>query len=127
MHFTPPVQTVYAAIQALKEYYAEGEIAKWERHQRTCNAIHDGLKELGLKEVIRREIQSGLVVSVEYPDIPSWNFEHVHDYCYQRGFTIYPGKSPQQTLSVFALLAKLTNKIFVTFSKSSKKLLGYGE
>ena len=27
MHFTPPVQTVYAAVQALKEYWAEGEEA----------------------------------------------------------------------------------------------------
>ena len=27
-----------------------------------------------------------------YPDDPNWNFEKVHDYCYERGFTIYPGK-----------------------------------
>lgn len=92
MHFTPPVQTVYAAIQALKEYYAEGEQAKWARHQRVTDAIHNGLAEMGLKEVIRREIQSGLVVSVEYPNDPNWSFEKVHDYCYDRGFTIYPGK-----------------------------------
>lgn len=92
MHFTPPVQTVYAAIQALKEYYAEGEQAKWERHLRVNKAIHEGVAALGLKEVIRPEIQSGLVVSVAYPDDPNWSFERVHDYCYERGFTIYPGK-----------------------------------
>ena len=23
---------------------------------------------------------------------PKWSFEKVHDYCYERGFTIYPGK-----------------------------------
>ena len=27
-----------------------------------------------------------------YPDDPSWDFNKVHDYCYERGFTIYPGK-----------------------------------
>lgn len=92
MHFTPPVQTVYAAVQGLKEYFAEGEIAKWERHKRIFEAIHAGLDELGFKNVIRREWQSGLVVSVLYPDDPNWDFMKVHDYCYERGFTIYPGK-----------------------------------
>ena len=92
MHFTPPVQTVYAAVQGLKEYFAEGETAKWERHKRVFEAIHAGLDELGFKDVIRREWQSGLVVSVLYPDDPNWDFMKVHDYCYERGFTIYPGK-----------------------------------
>ncbi|HJI30866.1 MAG TPA: 2-aminoethylphosphonate aminotransferase [Lachnospiraceae bacterium] len=92
MHFTPPVQTIYAARQALDEYFAEGEEAKWARHTRVMNAIHDGLAALGFREAIRREIQVGLVASVIYPDDENWNFEKVHDYCYERGFTIYPGK-----------------------------------
>ena len=92
MHVTPPVQTIYAARQALDEYFAEGEEAKWARHTRVMNAIHDGLAALGFREAIRREIQVGLVASVIYPDDENWNFEKVHDYCYERGFTIYPGK-----------------------------------
>ena len=92
MHFTPPGQTIYAARQALDEYFAEGEEAKWARHTRVMNAIHDGLAALGFREAIRREIQVGLVASVIYPDDENWNFEKVHDYCYERGFTIYPGK-----------------------------------
>lgn len=92
MHFTPPVQTIYAARQALDEYFAEGEEAKWARHTRVMNAIHDGLERLGFREAIRREIQVGLVASVIYPDDENWDFEKVHDYCYERGFTIYPGK-----------------------------------
>lgn len=103
MHFTPPVQTIYATIQALKEYYEEGEQAKWARHTRVFNAIHDGLDELGFKDVIKREWQSGLVVSVIYPDDPNWNFEKVHDYCYEKGFTIYPGKI--STTNTFRLCA----------------------
>lgn len=92
MHFTPPVQTIYAALQALKEYFAEGEAAKWARHTRVFEAIHAGLDELGFRDAIRREWQAGLVVSAIYPDDPHWDFEKVHDYCYERGFTIYPGK-----------------------------------
>ena len=103
MHFTPPVQTIYATIQALKEYWAEGEQAKWARHTRVFNAIHDGLDELGFKDVIKREEQAGLVVSVIYPDDPHWDFDKVHDYCYERGFTIYPGKI--STTNTFRLCA----------------------
>ena len=91
MHFTPPVQTIYATIQALKEYFAEGEEAKFARHRAVYEAIHKGVAELGFKTVIDPKIESGLVVSVLYPDDPNFTFEKVHDYCYERGFTIYPG------------------------------------
>ena len=92
MHFTPPVQTIYATIQALKEYFEEGEDAKFARHRAVYEAIHKGLDELGLDTVIDRSIESGLVVSVKYPEDPNFSFDKVHDYCYERGFTIYPGK-----------------------------------
>lgn len=104
MHFTPPVQTVYAAVQGLKEYFAEGEIARWERHLRVFEAIHEGLDALGFQAVIRREWQAGLVVSVKYPDDPHWDFDRIHDYCYANGFTIYPGKiSNMDTFRLCAL------------------------
>ncbi len=92
MHFTPPVQTIYAAQQGIKEYFIEGEENKWARHTRVFEAIHIGLEKLGFRDVIKREWQSGLVVSVLYPSDSNWNFEKIHDYCYERGFTIYPGK-----------------------------------
>ena len=92
MHFTPPVQTVYAARQALIEYFEEGEERKWERHQRIMAAIRVGVDRLGFKEVLSRDVQSGLVSAIIYPDDPNWDFDKIHDYCYERGFTIYPGK-----------------------------------
>ena len=104
MHFTPPVQTVYAAVQAVKEYFAEGEEAKWARHTRVFNAVNKGLDELGFRQVIKPEWRAGLVSSAVYPDDPNWNFEAVHDYCYERGFTIYPGKiSTSDTFRLCAL------------------------
>lgn len=125
MHFTPPVQTIYATIQALKEYFAEGEEAKWARHTRVFNAIHKGLDELGFKEAIKREWQSGLVVSPIYPDDKNWNFEKVHDYCYERGFTIYPGKiSNTNTFRLCALGAideKDIEDFFVVFREALDK------
>lgn len=103
MHFTPPVQTIYAAIQAVKEYWAEGETAKWERHTRVFNAINKGLEELGFRQIIKPEWRAGLVASALYPDDKNWNFDAIHDYCYRRGFTIYPGKI--NTSNTFRLCA----------------------
>ncbi len=68
MHFTPPVQTIYAARQAIREYFAEGEETKWQRHLSVFHAIHEGLDRLGFKDIIKRKWQAGLVVSVRYPD-----------------------------------------------------------
>lgn len=104
MHFTPPVQTIYATIQALKEYWEEGEAEKWKRHTRVFQAINEGLEQLGFKQVIKPEMRAGLVASVLYPDDPNWNFDKIHDYCYERGFTIYPGKiSSANTFRLCAL------------------------
>lgn len=122
MHFTPPVQTIYATKQAIKEYFEEGEQAKWERHLQVFEAIHKGIEKLGFQDVIKRELQAGLVVSVKYPDDENWDFEKIHDYCYERGFTIYPGKiSNQNTFRLCALgaiTAKDIEAFFVVFEEA---------
>ena len=122
MHFTPPVQTIYAALQGIKEYWAEGEEGKWARHTRVFNAINEGLDKLGLKQVIKPEDRAGLVSTAVYPDDPNWSFEKVHDYCYERGFTIYPGKiSSTNTFRLCALGAidvKDINDFFEVFGEA---------
>lgn len=126
MHFTPPVQTIYAARQALDEYFAEGEEAKWQRHLSVFEAIHAGLDRLGFRDIIKRELQAGLVVSVKYPDDANWNFEKVHDYCYERGYTIYPGKvSTQNTFRLCALGAITPNDIEQFFNVLEEALRTY--
>ena len=92
MHFTPPVQTVYALRQAIQEYREEGEQARYQRITRCWEAVHKGLEEIGLDTVIDREIQGHLVVTVKAPEDDKFDFFKLHDYCYERGFTIYPGK-----------------------------------
>jgi 2-aminoethylphosphonate-pyruvate transaminase len=92
MHFTPPVQVIYALEQAIKEYWEEGEMPRWERLKKCSQAIFRGLDQLGLDCVIDKKIQGGLVVTVKAPDDGRFDFFTLHDYCYERGFTIYPGK-----------------------------------
>ena len=103
MHFTPPVQVIYSVRQALSEYFAEGEENKWARHCRVFQAIRKGLVELGFRIYIQEGQESGLVAAALYPDDDRWDFEKVHDYCYERGFTIYPGKV--EKLGMFRLCA----------------------
>ena len=103
MHFTPPVQVIYSVRQALSEYFAEGEENKWARHCRVFQAIRKGLVELGFRIYIQEGQESGLVAAALYPDDDRWDFEKVHDYCYERGFTIYPGKV--ENLGMFRLCA----------------------
>jgi 2-aminoethylphosphonate-pyruvate transaminase len=92
MHFTPPVQVIYALRQAIKEYWEEGAQARRDRLTRCWEAIYKGLAEIGLDHVIGREIQGHLVVTVKAPTGGKFDFFKLHDYCYERGFTIYPGK-----------------------------------
>ncbi len=125
MHFTPPVQTIYAAMQGLKEYFEEGEENKWARHTRVFNAIHNGLDELGFKDVIKREWQSGLVVSVIYPDEPNWDFMKIHDYCYERGFTIYPGKISTTNTFRLCALGAIDEEDIIDFFKVFREALEY--
>lgn len=103
MHFTPPVQTIYAAKQAISEYFAEGEEAKWARHTRVFDALCAGLDRLGFRQIIKPQWRAGLVCAVRSPDDPNWDFRKIHDYCYERGFTIYPGKL--ETADTFRLCA----------------------
>jgi len=92
MHFTPPVQVIYALRQAIKEYWEEGEQARYKRLTDCWEAIHRGLEGMGLKSVIDKDIQGHLVVTVKAPEDDKFDFIKLHDYCYERGFTIYPGK-----------------------------------
>lgn len=123
MHFTPPVQVIYAARQALKEYFEEGEEAKWARHTRVFNAIRKGLTELGFKIYIPEEIQSGLVAAALYPDDENWDFEKVHDYCYERGFTIYPGKVEKKGMFRLCALGAIDEDDIKEFFKVFREAL----
>lgn len=127
MHFTPPVQTIYSTIQALKEYFAEGEEAKWARHTRIFNALYDGLERLGFKIYIPKEKNAGLVCAALYPDDENWDFVKIHDYCYERGFTIYPGKVEKKGMFRLCALGAIDASDITDFFEVFEEALGtYG-
>jgi len=110
MQFTSPVQLIYALKQAIKEYWDEGEQAIWERLNRCWEAVQKGLREIGLENVIDPRFQSHLVTTVKAPEDPRFDFNKIHDYCYERGFTLYPGKMFGINTFRICNLGKITSK-----------------
>ena len=81
-----------AAIDPAPAFSDPGRQARYERLTGCWQAVHQGLAEIGLDYVIDKEIQGHLVVTVKAPEDKKFEFFKLHDYCYERGFTIYPGK-----------------------------------
>lgn len=92
MRFTPPVQILYALKQAIVEAKEETIEKRHERYVRSCDTLLAGLDRLGLKHLVKEENHSKLITSIEEPKVEGYSFDAMHDYLYERGFTIYPGK-----------------------------------
>lgn len=92
MRFTPPVQTAYALNQALDEFFQETGERRYRRYTESWETLIEGLKRLGFRMLIPVEQQSHLLTAVVEPEDPNYDFEQMHDFLLDRGFTIYPGK-----------------------------------
>ena len=90
MRFTPPVQTLYALKQAIIEAKEEGIVNRHRRYSTSWKTLTDELKIMGLKYLVEDEYHSKIITSIFIPD--GVDFDEMHDYLYERGFTIYPGK-----------------------------------
>ncbi|ENZ35688.1 hypothetical protein HMPREF1084_00269 [Clostridium butyricum 60E.3] len=92
MRFTPPVQVLYALKRAIIETKAETIERRYERYVRCCEILWDGLEKLNLKLLVPKEKSSMLLTSIVEPEVKGYNFDSLHNYLYEKGFTIYPGK-----------------------------------
>ncbi|MCR5763695.1 MAG: 2-aminoethylphosphonate--pyruvate transaminase [Treponema sp.] len=90
--FTPPVQTLYALKQAIIETKQETIEKRFERFTACWNILVNALKDIGLKMLVKEEYQSHFITAILIPETPKYNFEDLHDYSRNFGFTIYPGK-----------------------------------
>ncbi|MEH7354339.1 2-aminoethylphosphonate--pyruvate transaminase [Neobacillus drentensis] len=92
MRFTPPVQTIFALKQAIIELKKEGIKERYKRYSELWEMLVAGLSRLGLKHLISKENHSKLITAIIEPDCAAYDFNHMHDYFYANGITIYPGK-----------------------------------
>ena len=92
MRFTPPVQVLYALKQAIIEAKEETIEKRHERYKECCKILWNGLDKLKLKKLVNEKASSMLLTSIVEPEIKGYSFDDLHDYLYNKGFTIYPGK-----------------------------------
>ena len=90
MRFTPPVQTLYALKQAIIEAKEEGIEERYARYAKSWSALITHLNEMNLKYLIEDKYHSKIITSIFIPD--GVDFDDLHNYFYENGFTIYPGK-----------------------------------
>jgi 2-aminoethylphosphonate-pyruvate transaminase len=90
--FTPPVQTLYALRQAITEYFEEGPESRFARYSSMYEIMKNKIKELGFKFLVEEKYHAKLLTSIMDPESSAYSFNEMHDYLFERGFTIYPGK-----------------------------------
>jgi 2-aminoethylphosphonate aminotransferase len=107
MQFTPPVQVAYALRQALDEYFEEGEQGRWTRYLRNWNILYTGLAELGFSFLLPRHQESQILLAVLEPKDGRYRFESMHDFLFEHGYTIYPGKGARESTFRLSVLGDL--------------------
>jgi 2-aminoethylphosphonate-pyruvate transaminase len=109
MQFTPPVQVFYALRQALNEYFLETEQGRATRYDGMYQVLLAGLKKLGFQCLVDEQYHARLLTAIIEPEHPAYSFNAMHDYLYQRGFTIYPGKGAKQNTFRLSNIGQLEN------------------
>ena len=74
-HHTAPIQLNYAMREALRIVLDEGLPARFERHQKNAESLWEGLEELDMELLVKREHRLATVTSVKVP--PSASHDHV--------------------------------------------------
>jgi 2-aminoethylphosphonate-pyruvate transaminase len=123
MQFTPPVQVAYALRQAIDEYFTEGEANRWNRYEENWKVLCSGLKKLGFEFLLSDQYQSKILLAIKEPSSPRYNFDAMHDYLYQRGYTIYPGKGAKEATFRLSVLGDLYKKDIENFLAELKGYL----
>ncbi|MFC2164532.1 2-aminoethylphosphonate aminotransferase [Acidobacteriota bacterium] len=107
MQFTPPVQVLYALRQAINEYFIETEEGRAKRYTELYEMLKTGLQKLGFTFLVDDKFHSKILTAIIEPDDHNYNFTEMHDYLYERGFTIYPGKGAKQNTFRLAIMGEI--------------------
>ncbi|MBL4982175.1 2-aminoethylphosphonate--pyruvate transaminase [Pseudomonas fluorescens] len=94
--FTPPTHVVAALHEALLQYAEEGGLpARHQRYVNNCQALLDGMAELGLRSFLPAAIQAPIIATFHAPDHPRYQFKDFYERVKAKGFILYPGKLTQ--------------------------------
>ena len=92
MQFTPPVQIVYALQKALDLFFKEGAENRIKRYEENFRILESGLAKLGFTFLVPAQLRSNILLTINEPINKGYSFKSMHDFLYERGYTIYPGK-----------------------------------
>jgi len=115
MQFTPPVQVLYALRQAINEYFIETEEGRANRYAELYEVLKAGLEKLGFKFLVEDEFHAKILTSIIEPVDSNYSFTEMHDYLYEQGFTIYPGKGAKQNTFRIANMGEIYKEDIVKF------------
>jgi 2-aminoethylphosphonate aminotransferase len=116
--FTPPVQVVYALRQALDEYFKETESGRDKRYRENWKLLYNGILKIGFKPLLPIEQESQILTAFCEPKDEGYSFDKMHDYLYERGFTIYPGKGAKRDTFRLSILGDLYKEDILNFLKA---------
>ncbi|KPI82895.1 2-aminoethylphosphonate:pyruvateaminotransferas e-like protein [Leptomonas seymouri] len=104
---TPPVHVVMALQQALIEYKREGGLAGRQRSYRAKSLlVRKAVKKMGFTLFLdeTKPSYADIVVCVNMPTDPRWNFKKFYTYLNDRGLVIYPGKASHAETFRFGII-----------------------
>lgn len=121
--FTPPVQILYALHQALDDFFSEGASNRYQRYQGLYQQLISGMEKFGFRPLVPKENHSQILTAFLDPIDPNYDFNALHDFMYERGLTIYPGKGAKQSSFRLANLGDLSPKDISFFLELMKQFI----
>ncbi|MFP3518789.1 2-aminoethylphosphonate--pyruvate transaminase, partial [Pseudomonas sp. SIMBA_077] len=78
------------------QYAEEGGLpARHQRYANNCQALLDGMAELGVRSFLPAAIQAPIIATFHAPDDPRYQFKAFYERVKAKGFILYPGKLTQ--------------------------------
>lgn len=91
--FTPPVQIVAAAVEALRLHAVEGGVvARHARYAARARRLVEAMSALGIEALLPAEARGPCIVAFRLPDTLAPVFRIVTESLREAGIAIYPGK-----------------------------------
>jgi len=110
MQFTPPVQVIYALRKAIDLFFEETPQGRIARYRENYTVLSGEMEKIGFQFLLEDEYQSGILLAVKEPENREYDFQQMHDYMYERGITIYPGKGAKEKTFRLSVLGNLFPK-----------------
>ncbi|UCH43078.1 MAG: alanine--glyoxylate aminotransferase family protein [Dehalococcoidales bacterium] len=121
--FTPPVHTLFAFREALRETLDEGVENRIAHYRDISRLLREGLKDTGLRLYLPEALYSNTMTSVYLPS--GMTYEELHDEIKKRGFVIYNSQGQLRgTVFMLGVVGLINSQDIMDFLTVLKEVLG---